>query len=167
MMPDHFYSTFQTIESTPDMRDWTRSYFMALDTAETENIHVMKIKSDVSQQAVLSVNVQNGDIYPRNKDCVSYYADSPLNASYMVSSPDLGQGAVTNTVGSNASFWLNNGEPLTLEAGKVYTMYLNMFGDNSKVARDFSVVALGEQGDVSITHATRESDHFFNSGCNQ
>ena len=112
MLLAHFYKTFQTVETTPDLGEWKRSYFMALN--EAGSLHAITVRSPVTQQVVLSVNVQSGDIYPRKSGCVDAYSSSPLNAVYTVNSPSLGVSSVSNTVGGNPSFWFNDGQPIEL-----------------------------------------------------
>ena len=98
------------------------------------------------------MNVHNDEIYPRREGCVDAYADSPLNAKYIVDSPDFLSSPVVNTVGDKPNFWLNNGNTLYVRKNRDYLVYVEMWGDNPRVARDFSIVALTSQTQVTITH---------------
>lgn len=128
--------------------------------------HEFEITTEVTQQAYLSVSVLNGDIYPDRTGCADAYTASPLNAEYIVDSPDFLSTPYRNSVGGSSSFWFNNNEPVTLVAGETYTVNVELWGSNTRVARDFSIVGLGEQGAINFTSKQGlQSDHYFNSSC--
>lgn len=62
--------------------------------------HEFTISTKRSQSLILSVNVHNDEIYPRREGCVDAYADSPLNAKFVVYSPDYMSSPEVSTVGS-------------------------------------------------------------------
>lgn len=148
-----FRAAFEAIDSSRNLSAWTRSYFLVLDDkldspgvlpegGPTFTRHEFTIRSQVNQSLILSVNVHNDEIYPRREGCADAFNDSPLNAKYVVDSPDFLAGPEVNTVGGKPNFWLKDGGTLFLRSNRDYRVYVELWGDNPRVARDFSIVAL-------------------------
>lgn len=59
-------------------------------------------------------------------------------------------------------FNMGGGKPYAFKANTRYTIALELWGDNTNITKDFSIVAFGKNAAVKITHtAGLTSDNYF------
>lgn len=161
--------------------DWKRSFFLVLDDdlvnpeipqgeGNEYTKHSFTITSPTTQQAFISINMHDTEIYPDTNPCRKAPFGSPASATAKgaraIWEANIGSfsGAGSHTVDTGSTYYLNDGQEITLTAGVEYSLDLWMWGGNEHVIRDFSVVALSESDDVTFVHASGlQSDSYWTS----
>jgi len=61
-------------------------------------------------------------------------------------------GSTSSIVYQEGEYNLNNAQPYLLKVGTTYSINLELWGGNTLIARDFSIVAWGSKGTVNFVH---------------
>lgn len=167
---------------TENLSDWTRSYFLAIDDTLSnpgvgilgdDNItyggkeatrHDFTISSDIAQDVYVMAASWDSKMYPKISGCGqgSLFAPPPSTHKYGIQWNVAGK---SGRKGVNGGIFLNSYDsPFVMAAGSSGTISMELFGKTG-IMKDFSLVAFGSLGPVTITHNQGlTSDHWFTSG---
>lgn len=174
MLLSEFRTAFDYFFVTPMLSNWTRSHFLILDDETNQpgknaaggvnyTRHEFTLKSSVAQKVKLMTNVHPSRIYPKTTGCGAGLPN--VNGIRVVMEWNLPNSVMASAFYSGGEYLVNNFNDFAFAADTAYTFNVELFNNNAQVARDFSLVAFGEQGEVTITeNGGLLSDSFFTSG---
>ena len=151
---ESFMASFKYASVNYDLSSYTRSYFMKLGDTTTATqspgtgyycgasctAHTFKISSPVTQEVHISAHLHDDRSYPL--DC----------------RPDINWSGIKYKFGTSYAYqtgWFEgpyNFTPRTIPAGVEWELTLELPWHNADITKDFSVVVLGQQGEVTIEH---------------
>lgn len=145
---DDYLTGFSSTQINHDVSDWSKAEFLMLNDkykvkgthpycGETCTRHEFTLTSDVDQEVIVSANLWQLRGYPDKCD--------PWGFKYNVFGID----------GVDIAYWEFGTamlEPLQMTAGQSYTVWLELDYVDRDMMKDFSVVAWGKEGGITLTH---------------